>query len=158
MRSAPTTWGKAQIHLRTHSPSANAFKDCHRLSFFYRMLCGWGCLQQTEGGRYKILKVNTDYHESCLSQKKHRLVPTMKSNASCCILAARTATNDPGAFGSRRTALCRVCYKANTAQTKHQAPNFLLLWKAWNYRHPTIASMTLFSSKRIFYTVLKKCN
>lgn len=38
------------------------------------------------------------YHVSCLSQKKCRLMPTIKSNASWCMSAARAGTNDCGAL------------------------------------------------------------
>lgn len=44
----------------------------------------------------KILKVNTDYHASCLSQKKCRLMPTIKSHASCCIPDDGASANDHG--------------------------------------------------------------
>lgn len=128
------------------NPSKDTSSKCkciQRLSevkFFYGMFYGWESLQQPEGGRHKILKVNTNYHVSCLSQKKCRLVPTIKSKASCCIPAARAGTHDHGGWvpeeqhfatkqtrhkQSPRTQICFSYKKHGTTDRPH------------NYRHDT---------------------
>lgn len=97
------------------------------------MLYGRECPQQPEGGTYKVLKVNINYHVSCLRQKKCRHVPTMESNVSCCIPDARAGTNGHGALVPEEQHFVGYGMK----QTQHKAPGPKICFfyeKTWNYR------------------------
>lgn len=130
--------------LRTIPPSSNAFKDFHRLSFFYRMLYGWEWLQQPLRGRYKILEVSTNYHIAWLIQKKCSHVATIKSNVSCCIPDARTSINDHGASVSEGRYFVGYGTKRTWHKESTRIPQIPFSVKRWgttdrshNYQHDT---------------------